>query len=635
MFDPRGKVIESIGAPGQPGDPAPVTASVYDSMGRLSSVTVNAVTGSGHGAGNDTNLTTVYAYDGLGRKTDTTDPAGNDSHVGYDHLGNITSGITDYGAGHLNLTAYASYDALGEVLATCSADAVVGGCTPVNISASSAAWHYAYDAMGHQTVATPPLNAYKTLAATTSVYELSGAGRLHTVTASTRTTTYGYDVLGRQSSVGVANTNYTTVTTTVTLDSLGRQSSISANGDTLIEAYDVLGRLTSIGRASQNITVFTYNPDGTAATRIDYDPAGTAHTNGFTYTITGQLALANLPDGGGSAAYTWSLDGNMATRTWGSSAISGTYAYDGAKRPVSLTITPAGQVGNDVISRTYDLVGNVLSETQTLARTGGSGSPNPTLAYGQTESYTYDAANRVTASSFGGSVPETRAYTYDADGNRTSVTEAGVSFYYFYDATDALVTKNTTDVAPNPLTPCATLGFCYDDWGDLTTSSPGAPDSNILVPTAYTYDAAGHLLTIADGNPAHTVVFVLDALSRNASQAVGGGSATTYAYLGTSDTVSSMSQGGVVTTTSLIDAIGDRIGQGHISRISGLSGSRSPRQHRRRPISELEPDPSVRLPLRRLWRDVRLLERRYRVDRGALALPGATPRVRQRCDRSV
>jgi RHS repeat-associated protein len=160
------------------------------------------------------------------------------------------------------------------------------------------------------------------------------------------------------------------------------------------------------------------------------------------------------------------------------------------------------------------------------------------------------------------SVPETRAYTYDADGNRTSVTEAGVSFYYFYDATDALVTKNTTDIAPNPLTPCATLGFCYDDWGDLTTSSPGAPDSNILVPTTYTYDAGGHLLTIADGNPAHTVVFTLDALSRNASQAVGGGSATTYAYLGTSDTVSSMSQGPTVTTTSLIDAIGDRIGQG-------------------------------------------------------------------------
>ena len=144
----------------------------------------------------------------------------------------------------------------------------------------------------------------------------------------------------------------------------------------------------------------------------------------------------------------------MATRTWGSSAITGTYRYDGAKRPISLTIARTGQGQNDLISRTYDLVGNVKSETQTLARSGGSGSPNPTLAYGQTESFTYDAANRVTGSSFDGSVPEARTYTYDADGNRRSVTEAGVTFYYFYDATDALVTKNTTNVAPldrNPL----------------------------------------------------------------------------------------------------------------------------------------------------------------------------------------
>jgi RHS repeat-associated protein len=170
----------------------------------------------------------------------------------------------------------------------------------------------------------------------------------------------------------------------------------------------------------------------------------------------------------------------------------------------------------------------------------------------------------VTSSYFGptGAPSETRAYTYDADSNRTEVTESGVPFYYFYDATDALITKNSTDTAPSAPTSCTTLGFCYDAFGDLTTSSPGAPDSNILVPTTYTYDAGGHLLTIADGNPAHTVVFVLDALSRNASQAVGGGSATTYAYLGTSDTVSSMSQGTTVTTTSLIDAIGDRIGGG-------------------------------------------------------------------------
>jgi len=319
--------------------------------------------------------------------------------------------------------------------------------------------------MGHQTGATPPTNAYSPLASTSNSYGLSGAGRLDTTTTGTRGTTYYYDVAGRQYKTDV--TTSTTLTTTLTLDSLGRQTSIStgSGGDLLAETYDAVNRLTSISRASLSITTFTYNADGTAATRTDRDGAGTAHLNTFTYTTLGQLANAGLPDSAGSAAYTWGLDGNMATRTWGSSAITGTYRYDGAKRPISLTIARTGQGQNDVISRTYDLVGNVTAETQTLARSGGSGSRNPTLAYGQTESFTYDAANRVTASSFDGSVPEARTYTYDADGNRRSVTEAGVTFYYFYDATDAVVTKKTPPTShPRPRPPAPTAASATTRW---------------------------------------------------------------------------------------------------------------------------------------------------------------------------
>jgi RHS repeat-associated protein len=71
---------------------------------------------------------------------------------------------------------------------------------------------------------------------------------------------------------------------------------------------------------------------------------------------------------------------------------------------------------------------------------------------------------------------------------------------------------------------------------------------------------------------AHHVSFVLDALGRHASQTIGtgGGSVTTaYAYLGTSNTVSSMSVGTSVTTTSLIDAIGNRLGEGTASGFGG------------------------------------------------------------------
>jgi hypothetical protein len=112
---------------------------------------------------------------------------------------------------------------------------------------------------------------------------------------------------------------------------------------------------------------------------------------------------------------------------------------------VSLSIGRTGQSSNDTIGRTYDLDGNVASETQTLNLSGGNGSPNPSLAYSGVESYTYDAANRVIASTFDGSIPDARSYTYDADGNRKVVTENGVTFYYWYDANDELIAKG-----PNP-----------------------------------------------------------------------------------------------------------------------------------------------------------------------------------------
>jgi RHS repeat-associated protein len=59
------------------------------------------------------------------------------------------------------------------------------------------------------------------------------------------------------------------------------------------------------------------------------------------------------------------------------------------------------------------------------------------------------------------------------------------------------------------------------------------------------------------------VAFGLDALGRHASQSVGtvNPTSTTYAYLGTSDQISSTSSGATLTTSS-IDAIGDRLTSG-------------------------------------------------------------------------
>ena len=189
----------------------------------------------------------------------------------------------------LNIHSLAAYDDLGELVATCSPNAVAGGCNASNITTNQSAWRYVYDLMGHQTSATPPNNDYTNLAASSSSFELSGAGRPYRVYQSTRTTTYAYDAAGRQNQTAITNTGFSSITTSVTLDSLGRQTQISAGGDTIDQVYDALGRMTSLSRGGLTITASTYNPDGTAASRTDYEAAGTAYVNSFTYATTGQL----------------------------------------------------------------------------------------------------------------------------------------------------------------------------------------------------------------------------------------------------------------------------------------------------------------------------------------------------------
>jgi RHS repeat-associated protein len=191
---------------------------------------------------------------------------------------------------------------------------------------------------------------------------------------------------------------------------------------------------------------------------------------------------------------------------------------------------------------------------------GVSGTGNLALAGSGTETFSYDAANRLVASGFGapGAQSETRTYTYDPDSNRTQVVESGVTFYYTFDATDALVTRSTSANPNLTGTTCSQRGFCYDAFGDLVTSTPSAQDSSILIPTTYTLDPAGHLTAISDGTSADAVSFTLDALGRHATRTVGTNPVTTYSYLGTSDSITTIASSGG-TTYSTIDAIGDRL----------------------------------------------------------------------------
>ena len=125
-----------------------------------------------------------------------------------------------------------------------------------------------------------------------------------------------------------------------------------------------------------------------------------------------------------------------------------TYSYDSAGEVVSTTspATTAAPSGATTTS-TYDSAGNMLTRTD----------PN-----GVTTTWTYTPQNQAATVSYSGSSAHSVSYTYDANGNRTAMTDATGSSSY-----------------------------TYDPFGELTSATNGASQT-----TGYGYNADGQVTGI-------------------------------------------------------------------------------------------------------------------------------------------
>jgi len=119
-----------------------------------------------------------------------------------------------------------------------------------------------------------------------------------------------------------------------------------------------------------------------------------------------------------------------------------------------------------------------------------------------TTTYTYDALHRLTEVTY----PDgsTTSYEYDPMGNRTSMTENGVTTTYTYDATDRLLSAGS-------------ITFTWDNNGNMLNK--GA--------MSFTYDGANRLTQVISGTT--TVEFAYDGDGRRTSKTVNG-TATNYVY---------------------------------------------------------------------------------------------------------
>jgi RHS repeat-associated protein len=427
------------------------TVSEYDAYGDLIK-TKERLQQAGGGV---TELLTQYAFDRLGRVVSTTDPRNAVTGFGYDKVGNRTR-VTD----PLNNDTLFTYDNLNRLkqeqnelgyTRTYAYDAVNNLTSRTDRNGRTVS--YGYDHLDRRTSETFG-SSY------TATYRYDLADQLTQASDGMATYGYGYDTLGRATTV--TNTLGGTgvpgpVTFTQEFDLNGNRTQLStAIGGTMSAGadfvnqytFDALNRLTRVAQAGQTgghavrekRIDFSYAADSqwTGITRYQ-DLAGTklVAASAFSYDQAGRLqGLTHTQNATTLAAFTWTYDTLNRVKTFTDTlhpAESATYAYDTASQ---LTGADRSGTGNDE-TFSYDANGN---------RTNYTTVSDNRLQSDGTYTYLYDnEGNRTRRTKIvGGSYTE---YVWDHRNRLTSVTDKTASgaitrqVFYTYDVFDRRVAK--------------------------------------------------------------------------------------------------------------------------------------------------------------------------------------------------
>jgi RHS repeat-associated protein len=363
-------------------------------------------------------------------------------------------------------------------------------------------------------------------------------------------TQYAYDGLGNQISVQSPDSG----TTTRTFDAAGNvKTSTDARGITTTNTYDALNRLTkqafgknvsvayAYDQGANGIGHLTTMTDPSGSTILTYDQRGhvltkkqkvgkTTLTTINTYdAVTGQLTAMTLPSGQ-VINYQYNANGQPAALLAGATPLISAITYE-----------PFGPAqgwtqGNGAMShqRRFDLDGNLanidFSNNSTSSSPGGIEKVglfrDPGYRITQitdntvlTKDFGYDALDELISYA---TTSITQGYTYDANGNRTQLTENTNSTHYTIDlSSNRLLSRNvnnqtltnyTLDEAGN-LTNDGTRSFTIDARGKLASVKIGKTATNYdyngfgervqktsgKAATLFTQDAAGNITGEYDG----------------------------------------------------------------------------------------------------------------------------------------
>jgi RHS repeat-associated protein len=410
------------------------TTYTYTNDELLMTMTVGRTTGS------VTARTTSYCYDPDGNRTAVVAPNGNTS-------GTAACSMSTY---RVTATPQANYQTIYQYDADDQLTLVTDPDSQKTLTC--------YDGDGNLTETVPATGvaANSLTAASCPTSYPSGYGdRL-----ASDATTYSYDALGNRS----------TVTTPAPAGQSGHETSTYS--------YDPAGQLMSVSTppasddtgAPDQVTEYNYDDAGETTSVTTASGTSAAATTTYCYDPAGEKTATVPPDGEGTCSSSPPYQTSSSYQTG--------YEYDSLGELVSKSTPSTSFVTDPTSTSGYDPAGNRVN----------SESPG-----GVTTSYTYTPRNQLATVSYSDSTPSV-AYTYDANGNRTSMVDGTGTSSYSYDPFDQLTSYENGAGK--------TVQYGYDPDGNTTaiTYPLGSPSWASSDTVSYGYDNADELNSIGDLN---------------------------------------------------------------------------------------------------------------------------------------
>lgn len=493
--------------------------------------------------------TTRYTYDINGNITSITDPAGNITYYEYEPIHNFIAKVTDP-SGKVKRYEYDSKRNLTKMIDPMGNETTIandGYGNPISITDPLGnTTRFEYDNYGNLSAIIDPLGNRFT-------QKHDDISRLMSITNSLgRTTKYTYNNLDNLTEILDAMSYLTKVAYDLNGNPT---KITDGNSHTLVHDYnsmnqsnrrvDQLGKLESyVYDTKGNLASFT-NGEGQSTTLFynGFDKISRVdHSDGSftTYSYDAGNRLIRLDDSvSGAMEYEYKTSpGGFEDRIKREITPLGSieYEYDVLGRRISMKISGLEKVeyryneNNLLTAVIYPTLGSIEIGYDNLSRRNSLTFPN-----GIATNYSYDVAGRLLEINYvKGSTPvEKLSYTYDGAGNRISfnrttsmvlLPEAAAATYN--EVNEALTFKNKV--------------FTYDKNGNMTsiTDSTGT--------AVYTWDARNRLVAI--NGPEITATFKYDALGRRIEKTING---RTTQYLYDSVDIVAEIEDGVITATYL------------------------------------------------------------------------------------